>query len=160
VIDSSDDEDIVEVTKPAQLRGSTSASKKPTALPKPIATKKSQSDDEVIVLDTTIDIEEIDTATESESDEEPLGLKVVLKSPEKEEGPPSSGSSNTEKTRRDISSTNTASLSPMAAFRAERIKMEQERLARLKRRRPAPPPAEDDSEDEEEEIEERPSKRP
>ncbi|CCO34571.1 tyrosyl-DNA phosphodiesterase 1 [Rhizoctonia solani AG-1 IB] len=48
----------------------------------------------------------------------------------------------------------------MAAFRAERIKMEQERLARLKRRRPAPPPAEDDSEDEEEEIEERPSKRP
>ncbi|EUC59379.1 tyrosyl-DNA phosphodiesterase [Rhizoctonia solani AG-3 Rhs1AP] len=166
VIDSSDDEEITEVTKPTQLRGSASNSSKKIAAPRPtISKKKLPSKDKVLVLDTTIEIEDTDTATESESDDEPPAPKIAPTVSNKGKAPllsvtcPTPGKSST------VASSNadppsTANLSPMAAFRAERIKMEEERLARLKRRRPSPPPVENYLEEDEEEIEERPSKRP
>ncbi|KDN36435.1 hypothetical protein RSAG8_10827, partial [Rhizoctonia solani AG-8 WAC10335] len=164
VIDSSDDEEIVEVTKPNQPRGSVSRSKKLPAAAKPAIPKKTPpSEDEVLVLDTTIVLEDTDTATESESESESLVPKAASTVLEKGKAPalpsthPTPGKSLTVPSSHDSPTT----LSPMTAFRAERIKMEQERLARLKRRRPSPPPVDSDMDgDDEEEVAERPSKRP
>ncbi|ELU38689.1 tyrosyl-DNA phosphodiesterase domain-containing protein [Rhizoctonia solani AG-1 IA] len=147
VIDSSDDDDVVEIVKPSNNRASSSATHKKTpALPKLTTTKRPQRNDEVLVLDTTIDVEDTDTTTESESENETLGLKVVVNSPEKGKSSGlSSMNTNNGNSGAELGSTldppTMAVLSPMAAFRAERIKMEQERLARLKRTRPASPPA-------------------
>ncbi|CAE6445348.1 unnamed protein product [Rhizoctonia solani] len=167
VIDSSDDEDIIEVTKPAQLRGSSSTVfKKTSAPPKPMVTKKPQSDDDVLALDTTIEVEDSDTGTESESDDKLPVLKVASASPEKGKAPASSSENpvNGNSSAEEGSSPGPpiiATLSPMAAFRAERMRMEQERLARLKRRRPSPPAVNHDIDgDDEEAIDDRPSKRP
>ncbi|KAH7333757.1 tyrosyl-DNA phosphodiesterase-domain-containing protein [Rhizoctonia solani] len=163
IIDSSDDE-ITVVTKPAKPRASTSRiPKKPPVARTPAISKQLPSDDEVVVLDTTIELENTDTATESESDNEPPA-KAVPSARDKGKGrspstlPVTGDSLNISNPN---ASSTTAALSPMAAFRAERIKMEQERLARLKRIRPSPPPVDNDTDgDDEEEIEERPSKRP
>ncbi|CAE6507406.1 unnamed protein product [Rhizoctonia solani] len=162
VIDSSDDE-ITEVTKPTNPRASASGpSKKSLVARKPPISQSPPSDDEVVVLDTTIELDDTDTTTESESENESLKLASSTNKKGKEPlflaavapGHPS----NVSKSHAD---TTTATLSPMAAFRAERIKMEQERLARLKRRRPSPPPVDNAVDgDDEEEIEERLSKRP
>ncbi|CAE6457552.1 unnamed protein product [Rhizoctonia solani] len=166
VIDSSDDDDVVEIVKPSNNRASSSATHKKTpALPKLTTTKRPQRNDEVLVLDTTIDVEDTDTTTESESENETLRLKVVVNSPEKGKSSGlSSMNTNNGNSGAELGSTldppTMAVLSPMAAFRAERIKMEQERLARLKRTRPASPPAGNDTDEDDGEDDERPSKRP
>ncbi|CAE6429711.1 unnamed protein product [Rhizoctonia solani] len=163
IIDSSDDEGIIEVTRPVQPRGSAStALKKKTGAPKPAAPKKPPpSEGDILVLDTTINLEDTDTATESETDNELPAPKASLTVPGKGKAPAFSS------TRPAVASSAVdlpaATLSPMAAFRAERIKMEQERLARLKRRRPSPPPGDheiDEDEDEDEDMDDRPSKKP
>ncbi|CAE6457156.1 unnamed protein product [Rhizoctonia solani] len=167
VIDSSDDEEITEVTGPSKLRGSTPKFSKKVAAPKPNISKKNPpSEDEILVLDATIELEDTDTATESESDNEPPAPKVASAGSKKGKASALSFTRPTPGNSSAVASSNadppsTANLSPMAAFRAERIKMEQERLARLKRRRPTPPPLDNDvDEDDEEETTERPSKRP
>ncbi|KAJ1299263.1 hypothetical protein OPQ81_002217 [Rhizoctonia solani] len=160
VIDSSDDE-IIEVAKPNKSRVSASASVKKT--PKPAPSKKPPNDDDILVLDDTIELEDTDTATESESDDQSPLSKAVVKGKatlSSSTHPTATHSSTVPGSTADPS---VATLSPMAAFRAERIKLEQERLARLKRRRPNAPPVDttmDEDEDEVEEVEERPSKRP
>ncbi|CUA74206.1 hypothetical protein RSOLAG22IIIB_11046 [Rhizoctonia solani] len=168
VIESSDDEEITEITKPSKPQGSSSRSfKKTPAVSKPTPPKTLPSeDDDVLVLDTTIELGDTDTATESESDGESPAIISTPIASRKGKEPASSSVQSAPGKSLTVPSSNadpptTATLSPMTAFRAERAKMEQERLARLKRRHPSPPPEENDVDgDDEEEIEERPSKRP
>jgi hypothetical protein len=128
-----------------------------------------------IDVNSPLNIEDEDTATESESDEE-TGATTCNSSADNEGKMPSrahpsllvypvSGTSTKIANTGSVAGQSLApSSSSLLSFRAERAKMEQERLARLKRRRPDlaedNQKAEEDDEGSEEEVDKRPAKRP
>ncbi|KAB5588884.1 Tyrosyl-DNA phosphodiesterase [Ceratobasidium theobromae] len=148
IIDSSDEEDLPETSKPApSKRPLKPFSSRSTSSVSELSSMKSSSlasQGKTIDTDATLDIGDEDTATEDESDEEVeyiRGNPVAIDRknlPSQVRGtllvPLASGSSR-------VVNENSArqpqpSLSPLSSFRADRAKMEQERLARLKRRLP------------------------
>ncbi|KAF8595289.1 phospholipase D/nuclease [Ceratobasidium sp. AG-I] len=179
ISDSSDEEDVVVAgtAKTAASRASGSrpppkpsvTTKKPTAPPP----RKPAASDDTIDLDTTLNLEDEDTATESESDDGFAGLSIGRETKGKGKEEPllvpskvtTSKSTHTRAEPPPPPANSTARLSPMSAFRAERARMEQERIARLKRRRLDTTGHDnagndEDEDDEDNELDKRPSKRP
>lgn len=178
IIDSSDDEGIDVLDAPPlsrNLAGSSSTRVSSVASKSTPSIKIAANPNKTIDLDSTLDVDddtatEDDSATEDESDEDAGAAAAIppvigkgkgpVARPSRVVGGPSPHVANGGFVSVQHQGGPAPSLSPLAAFRAERAKLEQERLSRLKRRRPDLPsggPKRD--EDDEDGTEVRPSKR-
>ncbi|KAG8700113.1 hypothetical protein FRC09_006171 [Ceratobasidium sp. 395] len=186
IIDSSDDEVPIPSSskKPPSRKAAISKPAPKSLSSKAVATssRKLPVDlNDTIDLDTTIELdgedtgtEDEDTATESESDEDHPATKPKT-SPKAPSGsarrPPPSiqplrerllNNASPNPASNDKNTDPSVPLSPTAAFRAERAKMEQERIARLKRLRPdiVEKRSRDEIDESSDDTDKRPSKRP